>query len=638
MKKEETEKIRLLFIVPYPELKEKVEFVLKNHSDRMRLKVNIQVMTVEEMPERIEEHQYEAVIARGYSAQKMRSITERIPVIGLEISGYDIVRAIMECKECLNPKRIGIFSSSGPLLEAEEVCKFLGCEARIYRSEQHETLSEMMMEVKKDGCDGVIGGYAVKMAADKEKIPSVIIRTGEETIQQAVNEAIRIVERIRKEKVVSKTYKTIIYSSKEGILYVDSEGIIQVRNRVIREMEGNFSLLHKPLREVIPFFEEPFLETISTGHESFGKIYTFPRTKVTVSAEFTPVVVGKKVSGVVINVSDITKIQDLESKIRRKLNEKGLAAKHTFQDIIYKSSIMEEAVRQAKQYANSEANVLIVGETGTGKELFAQSIHNASRRKNGPFVAINCAALPETLLESELFGYVEGAFTGTVKGGKMGLFEQAHGGTLFLDEIGEISLSIQTKLLRVLQEKEVRRIGDNKVIAVNVRIIAATNKNLRMLADRGEFRKDLMYRLDVLRLFLPPLRKRKEDLPLLFRFLLKQHGGNESIVSSLDSETFAVFQKHPFWGNIRELENVVERIMVLHSDGRITGSEMERLLTPGDVEDEYIEERMEILDEKDEKAMILWGLEQCKGNQSRTAKLLGMDRSTLWRKRQKYGI
>ncbi len=169
----------------------------------------------------------------------------------------------------------------------------------------------------------------------------------------------------------------------------------------------------------------------------------------------------------------------------------------TFGDIIHKSAVIDATIDTARRYAASDSNVIIVGETGTGKELFAQSIHNASPRKNGPFVAINCAALPENLLESELFGYVEGAFTGSVKGGKMGLFEQAHGGTLFLDEIGEISLSTQTKLLRVLQEREVRRIGDNKVISINVRIISATNKSINQLAGKELFRRDLMYRLDV---------------------------------------------------------------------------------------------------------------------------------------------
>ena len=217
-------------------------------------------------------------------------------------------------------------------------------------------------------------------------MPSVVIRTGEDTIRQALGEAVRIVEQIRKEQVVSQTYKTIIYASKEGILYVDSRGIIQVRNRVIREMEGNNSLMHRKLEEVIPLF----CGAVSGGggHRAGGQrenLYVSPDPDHGF-AEFTPVVVGRKVAGVVVNVSDITKIQEMEGKIRRKMGEKGLRARYTFDDIIHESAVMEETIAQARRYAASEANVMILGETGTGKELFAQSIHNASQRKNGPFV------------------------------------------------------------------------------------------------------------------------------------------------------------------------------------------------------------------------------------------------------------
>lgn len=278
-------------------------------------------------------------------------------------------------------------------------------------------------------------------------------------------------EQIQIERIVAETYKTIIYASKDGILYIDSSGTIRVRNRVVKAMNNNISLLSKSLQTTLPYLYKSFSEVLKGGQEINGSILTIPKSNITVSASFVPVVVNNNISGVVITLSDITQIQKLENQIRRSLSEKGLRAKYTFDDIIHKSAVIDATIDTACRYAASDSNVIIVGETGTGKELFAQSIHNASSRKNGPFVAINCAALPENLLESELFGYVEGAFTGSVKGGKMGLFEQAHGGTLFLDEIGEISLSTQTKLLRVLQEREVRRIGDNKVISINLSLI-----------------------------------------------------------------------------------------------------------------------------------------------------------------------
>ena len=283
-----------------------------------------------------------------------------------------------------------------------------------------------------------------------------------------------------------------------------------------------------------------------------------------------------------------------------------------------------------------------MGETGTGKELFAQSIHNSSQRKNGPFVAINCAALPENLLESELFGYVEGAFTGTSKGGKIGLFELAHGGTLFLDEIGEISLSIQSKLLRVLQERQVRRIGDNKVIDVNVRIISATNKSIGKLSEQGLFRRDLMYRLDVLRLFLPPLRMRENDVELLFLHLLNVHSRENRLpVPRLETGALATLHNYPFIGNIRELKNIVERTCVFKTGDCITKQNLQDALYPPDLDGGPLPAPAHSLPDSlslDEPERLRTALKQSGGSRTQAARILGMDRSTLWRKMKKYGL
>ena len=204
-----------------------------------------------------------------------------------------------------------------------------------------------------------------------------------------------------------------------------------------------------------------------------------------------PIYIDSIFQGSVGIYQEISKIQNMELNIRKRLNDRGLTAKNTFDDFVTTNTEMNQVVTEARSYAQSEATILLYGETGTGKELFAQSIHNASKRNKGPFVSVNCAALSENLLESELFGYVEGAFTGAIKGGRPGLFELAHGGSLFLDEIGEISLPFQAKLLRVLQEKEVRRIGGDRIIPIDVRVICATNKPLFDLTKEGSFREDL---------------------------------------------------------------------------------------------------------------------------------------------------
>lgn len=632
--------IRLLFIVPYPELHEKVTYVLDHYPDRHRITVDVQVLTVDETTN-IRVENYDAIIARGYSARKLKTMCPQIPIIDLSISSYDIIQTVIECERKYHPKKIAICGVFGKLYEAKKVCGLLGCEVEIYSPDNYQDLEENVRDAVASGCEVVIGGYTASSYTDRYHVPFHMLSTGKDTIYQTLKEAIRTVEEIHKERIVSETYKTIIYASKDGIMYVDAQGMIQVRNRVIRRMNNNESLLHKELKQIFPFLYRTFTDVLNTGQEMEGQIHVLPGTKMTVSAAFTPVIVNQTISGVVITLVDITQVQRLENQIRRTLSDKGLRAKYTFDDIIHESEVIEKTIDIARRYAVSESNIILVGETGTGKELFAQSIHNASARKNGPFVAINCAALPENLLESELFGYVEGAFTGTAKGGKMGLFEQAHGGTLFLDEIGEISLSIQTKLLRVLQEREVRRVGDNKVISINVRIISATNKSVKHLTEQGLFRKDLAYRLDVLRIFLPPLRARGSDVELLFLHLLKQQGNaNRRLLPEINFNALSVLQEYPFNGNIRELSNIVERASVLCSDGIIRKEDILHALYPQDLEEPLqMETRQGCLNlEMHEKERILWALEECDGNKGRASKLLGVDRSTLWRKLKKYEI
>ncbi|MBP2627831.1 MAG: proprionate catabolism activator, Fis family [Firmicutes bacterium] len=284
------------------------------------------------------------------------------------------------------------------------------------------------------------------------------------------------------------------------------------------------------------------------------------------------------------------------------------------------------------QYANADAKVLITGESGTGKELVAQSIHNLSGRKNGPFVAVNCAALPESILESELFGYEEGAFTGAKKGGKFGLFELAHKGTLFLDEIGELPLSLQARLLRVLQENEVMRLGGDSVIPVDIRVLSATNQDLAKLVEKKEFRADLYYRLDVLRIHVPALRERTEDIPDLVKKIMSKNVSrpSRSKITGITDKATAVLQKCLWKGNIRELENVIERLKLIAK-----GPVIEEV----DVRQELMDYQHLAIEEKDndslgdiEKKKIEQILLEEKYNYTQAAKRLGISRTTLWRK------
>lgn len=629
--------IQILFIVPYPELEQKVKFVFQNHSERNRVQMDIIVCSVEDdLPDDI--GRYDAIIARGYTAVRTKAQYPKIPTIDVVISGYDIINAVLECKKRYHPQKTAVCGFYGKLYEAENICKNLGMDISVFTPDTPEEICQIALNAKKWGYDALVGGYTAILRAKQAGMPAVLIRSGEDAVLQSINDAIRTIDSIYQEKLRAEMYKTVIYASQDAILYVNTSGVIQVRNQMAKRIIGNFSLQNQRFYGVLPELSKDLEKVMQTGKELDGQIYTMPATKNVVSARMTPVIVSERIQGVVVTLSDITKIQELEGHIRRKLSEKGHRAKYTFGDILHSSQTVSRTIEVAKKYASFDSNIILVGETGTGKELFAQSIHNASSRKNGPFVAINCAALPENLLESELFGYVEGAFTGTAKGGKMGLFEQAHGGTLFLDEIGEISLPIQTKLLRVLQEREVRRIGDNKVISVNVRVISATNKSLTKMAQEGAFRRDLLYRLDVLRIFLPPLRKREQDAQLLFQHYLEQICAKQGFGDAcLQPDCLPLLLEYPFSGNVRELRNIVERAAVLGS-GIVTKEVLAAALYPEDLEPGQETLSLQEPAPPAEPELLRQALEAAEWNQSRAAQALGINRSTLWRKMHKYGI
>ena len=292
----------------------------------------------------------------------------------------------------------------------------------------------------------------------------------------------------------------------------------------------------------------------------------------------------------VILIKDVTEIMNLENTLRKQLVKRGHIAKYTFNVIIGKSKAIKDCVNKAIIVSKIDKPTLITGESGTGKELFAQSIHNESSRKNFPFIAINCASLPSSLLESELFGYDEGAFTGAKKGGKLGYFEMAHKGTLFLDEIGDIDLETQAKLLRVLEEKEIMRVGSEEIISVDVRIIAATNRDLRELVKTGDFRLDLYYRLNTLIINIPPIRKRPEDIPLLIKSFLE----NENFhYENIDDEVREFLTNFSWFGNVRELKNCVE-YMASISNGYIKMEHLPEYIIQ-EAEDKTVEIRKDIL-------------------------------------------
>lgn len=375
--------------------------------------------------------------------------------------------------------------------------------------------------------------------------------------------------------------RTILNSVSEGILAIDKEGKITHVNEVACKIFSSSS------KELIGIGADELLSPNSLILDTLqsGKTYKLKEEKVKIAEKtihylMSSVAVRNDQGKIIGAVSTIKDFHQVENIISRVGNMHRLT---TFDDIVYQSQKMNQLIASARTVAKSSSTILLRGESGTGKELFATAIHADGPRYKAPFIAINCTALADTLLESELFGYDEGAFTGALRGGKSGLFEQANGGTLFLDEIGEITHRLQVKLLRVLQEGVIRRVGGNKEIPIDVRIIAATHRNLEELLEKGDFRRDLYYRLNVIPLTIAPLRERKEDIPLLVQRLIRkicEKLDKPEVRLSRDSLDLFMAQEWP--GNVRQLENTLERLLNLTNTTEITS---EQVLTWTDLRD-----------------------------------------------------
>lgn len=332
--------------------------------------------------------------------------------------------------------------------------------------------------------------------------------------------------------------------------------------------------------------------------------------------------------------------QALEKKALRSENEnlrRQVRERYSLPGIIARSEEMQRVIELVLRVAPTDATVLIHGESGAGKEVIAKAIHHSSSRSEGPFVAVNCGALPEQLLESEIFGHVRGAFTGATVN-KKGLFEEAHRGTFFLDEIGEMASALQVKLLRALQDREVRRVGSNQPVTVDVRVLAATNRDLEQMMRQGTFREELYYRLNVIQVSLPPLRERREDIPLLAEHFLERFGQKQGRILRLSSDALERLLRYPWPGNVRELENAMERTAILAQEEIVSPQDLPPHIATGTGLGPAPSLPLEQSLVEIEKAHILHILERCGRNYSRAADILGIGRTTLWRKLKEYGL
>ncbi|MEH7277070.1 sigma 54-interacting transcriptional regulator, partial [Neobacillus vireti] len=435
--------------------------------------------------------------------------------------------------------------------------------------------------------------------------------------------------------------QTVIENSYDGFVMVNEKGNITFVSPSLIEL---FDLNRKEIEEVPIDSIFPHFELTKVFKTGIAEISDFMEIKgINYIVHRIPVYQEDKIIGAIGKIV-YRQLQEVRERFRsyeRLEKQNDFAAKNaeasrfTFDEILSNNSQMEKLFRSGMKAAKGKTTIMIRGESGTGKELFAHALHSASNRKNGPFITVNCAAIPEHLLESEFFGYDEGAFTGAKQKGKAGKFEMAHGGTLFLDEVGDMSLQLQAKLLRVLQEREFYRVGGTNRVSVDVRIITATHQKLEEMVETGTFREDLFYRLNVISIEIPPLRKRKEDILMLSHaFISELNKQNGTSIIGWDPLVEQALMEYDWPGNIRELRNVFERAMVFAENGMISLEDLPDYLLKKIGMSIFLEEENENFDktllEKAEEMAIKIALKKSDGNKSQACKLLGISRSVLY--------
>lgn len=637
----------IVMISPYPELSQ--------FAARVSREMNFPVTIVEEVLEEgvrvareFEKKGAGCIISRGATGIMIKNNVS-LPVILVQITTFDIFLAIYKAKKL--GRKIAYFEHDkrkhnydfGQLAELTGLTEE---EFKIFLYDTRQSLEEQVVAAAVWRADvAVATGYCTLRMAGERGIPEgVMVSSTWEAVVEAFQHARDLVAIRRKDQKTAELMKTVIDHTENGIIVLDERKRITHFNAAAETLLGikKEKAIGSALRELsnIHYELKDFLENAP------GSTVMLNLRDHKVLAGSIPLVNAGEQFGTMVTLQGVSKIQNLEAKIRQELYARGLVSRYSFKDLVYKSARMKETVERARRFAASMSTVLISGESGTGKELLAHGIHRASPCRNGPFVAVNCAAIPENLLESELFGYSEGAFTGAIKGGKPGLFELAHGGTIFLDEISEMPLALQSRLLRVLQEKAVRRVGDDKMLPVEVRVIAATNRDLSRLVAENLFRRDLYYRINVLSIHVPPLRERKEDIFHLLEYFIRRSKPAPDFDFRLLESYRKSLEEYGWPGNIRELENFVEKLTILCRDAVDPAKTLQDLIDElYSFGDEYLdsEERERLRAgkisislgtmEEMEKEILEKVQRHFPGeNKTALARRLNLSRATLWKK------
>ncbi|NNK93237.1 MAG: sigma 54-interacting transcriptional regulator [Desulfobacterales bacterium] len=614
------------------------------------VKKNIDLQCIEEglddaipFAKEMESNGAEVLLARGGTALLIRKNVQ-IPVLSFPISTIDILSCLKEATAYGSNILIVSFLNRKIGLEFVEELFDVRITQEVCRNfiEMQELIS-----THGEKYDAIIGGSTSLMIARQYGLNFIETHTPEEAVETTLESAISVALHSRSEQEKTKRFSLILNGVSDGVIAYDREGRITLlndqANKLLKRRSTSFEGTY--LQDLIS--QPAAIRAISTSQPKQDKIEKVGSDHFVFN--HTPIVVNDSAVGGVTTFKDVSNVIQVEGEIRRSF-ARGLVAKYGLSDLVYESNIMEEMVNRSRRFASTDSTILIIGETGTGKEILAHSIHGLSNRNSNALVSINCAALSEELLQSELFGYEEGAFTGSRKGGKPGLFEIAHNGTIFLDEINATSQNVQRHLLRVLQEREVMRIGADRVTPINVRVLAASNSNLIEEVNRGRFREDLFFRLNVLTLTIPPLRDRLSDIPLLVnRFMQLLTIEYEQEQFFIPEQYMHKLKQYQWPGNVRQLRNFIERLVLICDSGfdysvfdelyfELFEYRSNKIYSQGKrgLQPALETQSLPSITGDSEYAKIKSALETSGYSRSKAAKLLGISRTTLWKKLKKF--
>ena len=575
------------------------------------------------------------IVLAGPSTRRMYANQLSIPVISFRPTFPDLIRAIQEAKTihdqialCLSRDDIDF---DIPLLS-----QVMSVSLFPFYCDTGKEYEEACLLAKERGLKVVIGGSFTTGVAETIGLKGILLYKGKDMIRSAVRHAIEICHIQQEGTRRISQLNALVNNFTEGLLLTDENGRVILENPLAQRYLRSEKLQGKKLSQLLK--SEICREILKDGNKVLNVV-----EKENLVANYIPVRSPEGIHGLLCTLKKVDDVQDAEFTVRKRLHDQGFMVKYRLDDILGESEAIQSCKKTALQFAGAKGPILITGESGTGKELFAHCLHALSPRYQGPFVAINCATLPSELLESELFGYEKGAFTGAHTSGKKGLIELAHKGTLFLDEITSLNYVLQAKLLRLLSEQEILKLGSDRIIPVDIRILAATNDDIEACVRERRFREDLYYRLNVFRLHIPPLRERPQDLvPLFLHFVATFRGEILRTIYKKKQRIHKLLIKEPLRGNARELENVAKRFCLLYQVDRddegieaLLQTCLERKMPSGNDED-YPAGLRTALQQTEKK--ILENLAKKYKNRSELSRILDMDRSSLWRKLKKYGI